>query len=153
MEKHVEAVNSMLKEQDDDTSSASEIMVPEAAEWNGIIEQESVDHENEYVDEDRFTTVTVEAVNVEKDGLHRAKEEGEDDSDGTDAGRLENGPSEESLRQGRPNSGKPKRIWTKELPKGSKKKKKFHYESKAERKATRYKERSGNKAKAKARRA
>ena len=47
---------------------------------------------------------------------------------------------------------KTKRVWTKERPSGpKKKKKKFKYESKAERKVTRYKERSGNRAKAKAR--
>ena len=117
--------------------------------WDGIEEAQRVDHEEEFIDEDRYTTVTVEAVDVSKDGLHKIIQKGE-----------EAGDESESIAVGRavPNTDQDaKRVWTKERPGGpkkkkkKKKKKKFRYESKADRKLTRYKERSGNKSKAKAR--
>ena len=45
-------------------------------EWDGLSEDEAVpeepiDHEEEYIDEDRHTVVTVEAVSVDKEGLLR----------------------------------------------------------------------------------
>ncbi|KFY89154.1 hypothetical protein V498_06505, partial [Pseudogymnoascus sp. VKM F-4517 (FW-2822)] len=52
----------------------------EDGEWDGIKEEapaEPIDHEEEYIDEDRFTTVTVEEVGVTKDGLHTAAEDEE----------------------------------------------------------------------------
>lgn len=98
----------------------------------------------EFVDEDRYTTVTVEAVQVSRDGLHKIAQQ--DGRDGTESDTPTAARAPPSMDQ------RGKRIWTKERPGGPKKKKKFRYESKAERKATRYKERSGNKSKAKARR-
>lgn len=149
LEKHVEAVNLMLREQDGNVSDSSEDL--EGDQWNGIAENPVVDHEDEYVDEDRFTTVTVEAVDVTRDGLRKAV--GEDDNSqesGTEG--VDNGSSKGVAGHKRTGLEKGKRIWTKEPPKGPKKrKKKFHYENKAERKITRYKERSGNKEKAKVR--
>ena len=120
--------------------------------WNGIAEETNIDHEAEYEDEDRHTTVTIEAVNVTKKGLQKAIA-----AQGSDEDEIEDGldtvdvdAADKSIETG--TTTKTKRIWTKERPGGPKKKKnKFRYESKAERKATRYKERSGNKAKAKAR--
>lgn len=105
-----------------------------------------VDNEVEFVDEDRYTTVTVEAVQVSRDGLHKITQQ--DGRDGTESDTPAAAPAPPSTDQ------RGKRIWTKERPGGpkKKKKKKFRYESKAERKVTRYKERSGNKSKAKARR-
>lgn len=109
-----------------------------------------VDWEEEYVDDDRFTTVTVEAVDVTKHGLCTVTGEDEDeqDSQGTTTRQSENPislNSEEGVRKG-------KRLWTKYRARGvKKKKKKFRYESKAERRVTSYKEKSGNKSKAKAR--
>ena len=123
-------------------------------QWDGIKDNQkpSVDHEDEYMDEDRFTTVTVEAVDVSKDGLQKAVQEEEDGSEAIDTHRSEREPPESTASQGRTGSEKGKRIWTKEPPSGPRKKrKKFRYETKTERKATRYKEKSGNKAKARAR--
>ena len=110
--------------------------------WGGIEEDEedkiilpSVDHEEEYVDEDRYTTVTVEAVDVFKDGLHRVADEAEEEEDKS---KKYNAKEEET---------KPKKKWPKkENPK------KFRYESKIERRISRGKQKSGNKAKADARR-
>ena len=151
-------VNLMIREAN--VASDSSEQEPEGHEetWDGIKENHDppVDHENEYIDEDRFTTVTVEAVDVSKDGLHKVKDDDEDEEEeekrealGTHGDDVE--PQRTTALQGRTGSEKSKRVWTKEPPKGSKKRNKFRYESKAERKATRYKERSGNKAKARAR--
>ena len=112
-----------------------------------------IDHEAEYIDEDRFTTVTVEAVEISKDGLHRTADESEEYSEDGDlqagCGRTSN-----AIHSGDgPETEKRKRVWTRGRPAGpKKKKKKFKYESKADRKATRHKERSKSKAKAETRR-
>lgn len=154
MEKHVEEVNALVKEA---AKAAGEIDEEEGEEDNddddedGQADGDQVDilerasklhHEEEFMDEDLFTTVTVEAVDISKNGFHKVAQEeqkGDDESNKPTAGRP-------STRPGA------RRIWTKERPNGPRKKKKpFRYESKAERKVTRFKERSGNKSKAKAR--
>ena len=40
---------------------------------------EALDHDEEYVDEDRYTTVTIEAVDVSKEGLQKVAGEESDD--------------------------------------------------------------------------
>ena len=156
----MEAVNSLMRNAgrvaSDSNEEGEEQEDHETDEeaWDGIKDNQnpSVDHEDEYMDEDRFTTVTVEAVDVSKEGLQKAVQEEEDGSEAVDTNRPDREPPESTASQGRPGSEKGKRIWTKEPPSGPRKKrKKFRYESKAERKATRYKEKSGNKAKARAR--
>lgn len=153
MEKHVETVNAMLREANDtvpgfeDGQSGSDV-----EEWTGLSELPDIDHEAEYVDEDRYTTVTVEAVNISKEGIHKVVETKQ--MDGT-AQRDDNkhAVTNGAGREGDDKAQKGKRRWTKDNPDGhvKKKKKKFRYESKADRKVTRYKERSGNKSKARAR--
>lgn len=155
MEKHVEEVNALVKEaakaageidgndnDNDNDDDDEEDGHADGEQMNVLAEALTVDHEEEFIDEDLYTTVTVEAVDISKDGLHKVtqeEEEADDESNKPAAGRT-------STRQ------VAKRIWTKERPNGPKKKKKpFRYESKAERKVTRFKERSGNKSKAKAR--
>jgi ribosomal RNA-processing protein 17 len=110
--------------------------------WGGIQEEEEtaeaeevLDREEEYVDEDRWTTVTVEAVDVSKEGLKKVGEEDSDDTEAPDLVALEE-----------KGEGKEKKKWPKK-----EKKKKFRYESKAERKFTRGKQKAGNKARADAR--
>ena len=107
-----------------------------------------IDEEAEYIDEDRHTTVTIEAVDVTKEGIYKVVDEASDEEVVVAEGE------EKAIQTDRVNiQGQSKRAWTKERPSDpKKKKKKFRYESKAERKVTRYKERSGNRAKAKARR-
>ncbi|KAI9819064.1 MAG: hypothetical protein M1832_004106 [Thelocarpon impressellum] len=142
---HVETVNALLRGADGGAVGGSEDGSephdpPEDEEWTGIEEPPAVDHEDEYVDEDRYTTVTVESVGVSKEGLHKVAEDGDAaDQDGQDGERRS------------------KKVWIKDKPTKAKakpktKKKKFRYESKVERKSTRGKERAGNKAKASARR-
>lgn len=107
-------------------------------DWGGIEddrEGEVVDHEEEYVDEDRYTTVTVEAVEVSKEGLQRIA----DDADSEPTEDVEVKPAKKESHG--------KKTWPKK-----EKKKKFRYESKAERKITRSKQKAGHKAKADARR-
>ena len=130
----------------EDSSNGSEAE-DEGEEWEGLVEQPPMDEEAKYIDEDRYTTVTIEVVDVTREGIHKVADETLDEE-----GKVP--VVEEKATQINRNSVKPqsKRLWTKERPGGlKKKKKKFRYESKAERKVTRYKERSGNRAKAKAR--
>lgn len=135
MEEHVEAVNALLK----DVNEAGADEDDDEDVWNGIEDEEqvveAVDHEEEYIDEDRYTTVTVEAVDISKEGLTKVGEEDSDEeAPGADTKPVEN----EALG---------KKVWPKKP-----KKKKFRYESKAERKVTRGKQKAGSKARADARR-
>lgn len=146
-------MNSALKKLANGPSESDEDP-PTEEEWNGVAEPEPEDvtHEDEYMDGDRQTTVTVEEVDITKQGLQKKVAQESESSEVEDSeaevdheGAQKDEPTKPPTKQ--------KRVWTKEKPSGSKrKKKKFRYETKAERKLTRMKERSGNKAKAKARR-
>jgi ribosomal RNA-processing protein 17 len=134
LEEHVEAVNAILKEvngvdSDEDDEGA----------WNGFEDEkapvEVLDHEEEYVDEDRYTTVTVEAVDVSKEGLQKVVDE--DDSDAE-------APTLVEAKDDKADDGKKK--WPKKP-----RKKKLRYESKVERKLTRAKQKSNNNKRADAR--
>jgi len=147
LEKHVETVNSMLRDAGDYTAQSSDSeQAVDGDSWDGIYDAPTFNHDEEYVDEDRLTTVTVEAVDVTRDGLHKIA--GKDDEE---EGDTREGPVD--APKGREANLTTKKVWTKERPRvPKKKKKKFRYEGKAERKVTRYKERLGRKAKAKERR-
>lgn len=112
--------------------------------WNGFQDdppEEPIDHQEEYIDEDRYTTVTVEAVDVDKGGLHKVA--GEDDpEDNGEAEYKKKAKAAAELEESRP-----KKVWPKK-----ERKQKFRYESKAERRVTRAKQKAGNKSKADARR-
>lgn len=99
-----EAAGAIVEESDDE-------------EWGGFEdpppEPEIVDHEDEYIDEDRYTTVKVESVSVTRDGLERPKLESSDDEEEK---KLVTEEKEEKKKR----------------PKAPKKKK-FRYESKIER--------------------
>jgi ribosomal RNA-processing protein 17 len=141
LEVHLEAVNALLNEAKTPGTDESDNSNDDA--WNGIPDDhlsEPIDHEAEYIDEDRYTTVTVEAVDVSKEGLHKVAEykDTADDNDSTDQ-KISTDPVESNSRANR-------KIWPKKT------RKKFRYESKAERKVTRGKQKAGNKLKADARR-
>ena len=142
----------MLKKQSRALSESSdEESLIELEQWDGIVEDTIVDHEDEYVDEDRYTTVTVEAMDVSRDGLHKIITDEQENQAPTTTGPVE-GETTNSDTKAWQDAKQEKRLRSKEPPSGPKKrKKKFRYESKAERKVSRYKEKSGNKAKAKAR--
>ena len=106
-----------------------------------------LDHEDNYSDEDRYTTVLIEEVDVTRQGFKKLDADEDDEA----SAQQHNQPSLGRLTKERSSTGK-KRRWTKDAPNRDKtKKKKPRYEAKAERKITRSKERSGG-AKAKAKR-
>lgn len=110
----------------------------EGESWEGIQDDPMpIDHEEEYIDEDRYTTVTVEEVDVTKDGMSKILNESED----------EDAKGKEEVKEAESSTEKGKKTWPKKP-----KKKKFRYETKPERKLARAKQKSGNKAKASARR-
>lgn len=95
-------------------------------EWDGFPDQpelDIVDHEEEYIDEDRYTTVTVESVSVTRDGLHKPQV---DDKDNEEDKKVEEPKDDQKAKSRR----EPK-----------KKKKKFRYETKFERQLTDKKQR------------
>jgi ribosomal RNA-processing protein 17 len=155
LERHVQEINALLQPlRDIETESESESKPEsrEAESWDGISEPPNVDYEAEYVDEDRYTTVTVDTMDLSKEGLHMAEEDLRK-QDGVDKdGR---GGSDGVAGMGG-NVGE-KRKWTREKPRERqdrpKKKKKFRYESKGERKAARVKDKMRKSKKASARRA
>jgi ribosomal RNA-processing protein 17 len=139
LEEHVQAVNALLKDVNLPTLSSPS----SDTSWDGIPDEapETIDHEEEYIseDEDKYTTVTVEAVEVNKEGLQRVRDE--DEEEWEEVPKL---VETEGKGEGKEKEGK---KWPKK-----EKKKKFRYESKAERKVTRGKQKAGNKARADARR-
>ncbi|KAI1805511.1 nucleolar protein 12-domain-containing protein [Daldinia bambusicola] len=124
VEEHVQNVNAILKQAQEAgyVGGEEDASDDEADEWGGFKDTpapEPVDHEEEYIDEERYTTVTVESVSVSKDGLSSTKPE--EDS------------SEEDQETAKPDSRNAP-PGTKEKARPPKKKKqKFRYESKAER--------------------
>ena len=140
LEKHLAEVDAILKRQaddfDDEDAGVDEDGKTEE-EWQGFEEPSRVDGTDEYVDEDKYTTVTI-------------KEMG--DADEWDASGDEDAKATTNTKDGveRNEDGtevKNKRVWTKERPKNNKPKKKkpkFKYESKAERQKTRTKQKEKN---------
>lgn len=147
VEEHVQNVTAILKEaaragyideednmsDDDDDREGGRSEAP-AGEWDGFEDTpaatagEPLDHEEEYIDEDRFTTVTVESVNVSRDGLVKPDDDDDDGQEDGQAGKEEqaggSGPGDRRQSNN-------KRM-TRE-PTNKKKKQKFRYESKTER--------------------
>jgi len=144
----IEENKARVRELDGSSTTSSEDegnLSKDVEEWEGFPEPPAVDYEAEYIDEDKYTTVTVEEVDVLKDGLYKVEADEEDQDETGKSPRTEN-------RDVRPAKPK-KRVWTQESPNSPKRKrKKFRYEGKAERKITRFKERSRKNAKARARR-
>ncbi|OIW30348.1 hypothetical protein CONLIGDRAFT_644349 [Coniochaeta ligniaria NRRL 30616] len=127
VEDHVETVNRLLKEARKAGTSDTESENDSDDDAFGGFEDEPiqpVDLEEEYIDEDRYTTVTIEAVNVDKDGMH--KPDAEDDDDDKDG----EGKNVEGAKSGSAPE-KTKKEWPKKP-----KKKKFRYGTKIERKLT-----------------
>jgi ribosomal RNA-processing protein 17 len=147
LEKHVEEVNRLVKQANgeisglgNDSSSSDD---GSEDEFTGFQEPEPINQEDEYIDEDKYTTVTIESVAISRDGFSRP---GEDDNEPAHKADDDGAVKETEEGKGKPEIRRDengKRIWTKERPKTEwpkKKKKKFRYESKADRKVTRYKE-------------
>lgn len=122
-------------------------------EWVGIPEATSalVDHEDEYVDEDKYTTVTVEEVDVSRDGLARLRGSDDDTDDGSEeaAGKEPAQAVTQSKAKKAGATSKKDKLGT---AKKKKKKRDFRYESKAERKLNHRKVQAKKSKQAKARR-
>ncbi|KAI0408169.1 nucleolar protein 12-domain-containing protein [Xylaria palmicola] len=140
VEEHVQNVNNALKqaaqagyiEEEESGSSDGEAV----EEWGGFqdtpAQSDLVDHEEEYIDEDRFTTVTVESVNVSKDGLISSRPDDEESAD------EEAGVEEKTQIE-------PENRTAKDRHAPKKKKQKFRYETKLERQITNIKQKAKNK--------
>jgi ribosomal RNA-processing protein 17 len=142
--KHVEEVNRLVKQANGDvtglTDAESGSDSDEEDEFTGFEEPEPINQEDEYVDEDKYTTVTIESVNISRDGFSKAGEE--DEQAAADAAKKAAAEAEKE-KDNEPVVGKDGKIEIKRDANGKriwKKKKKFRYESKADRKVTRYKE-------------
>ncbi|KAI1214934.1 nucleolar protein 12-domain-containing protein [Annulohypoxylon truncatum] len=132
VEEHVQNVNAILKEaQQAGYVGGEETSEDEAEEWGGFQDTpalEPIDHEEEYIDEERYTTVTIESVIVSKDGLSSSRPEGdsgEEDEDETTKGDSQHPPGSQE------NTRPPK-----------KKKPKFRYETKSERQLSQRKQKA-----------
>ncbi|KAI1261258.1 nucleolar protein 12-domain-containing protein [Xylariaceae sp. FL1019] len=140
IEEHVSHVNSMLKEaqaagyiSDDDSGN-------EAEEWSGFNDTTSeaparddiIDHEEEYIDEDRYTTVTIESVSVSRDGLESSRPDDEE------VGEEEKQDGHDRVKEEHPQKKRGGQD-------DGKKKKKFRYETKHERQLTNLKQKAKNK--------
>ncbi|EGR44938.1 uncharacterized protein TRIREDRAFT_23323 [Trichoderma reesei QM6a] len=144
VEQHVEHVNKLLRESgaieaDDTEEQSGEEAEANDGEWDGFPDRPNldiVDHEEEYIDEDRYTTVTVESVSISRDGLERPEKPQEKAEEEEQKGDADKAPQEQPKGPARP----------------KKKKQKFRYESKIERQLTERRQKAKSKAKSKARR-
>ena len=144
LERHVKEVNALLRNHE--TTAVIDDSDPE--EWGGIenVSPEPVDHEAEYIDEDKYTTVTVEEVDISRDGMTKFEPNtSHKQQDDKDQG-LDQKEDETKKTNGTRTRDKDK------IKKPKKKKKAFRYESPAERKLNRAKVRAKNSKAARARR-
>ena len=123
VEDHVQAINKILREAEY-AGTTEQNQNSSDEEWGGVSDTEvpeaPIDLEEEYIDEDKYTTVTVEAVSVDRDGLHKPELEQSSEDEPEEEGAAEKGGQDKSG-----SDKKPKHP--------TKKKKKFRYENKFER--------------------
>jgi ribosomal RNA-processing protein 17 len=148
LEKHVSEVNMLLRKANPDLSDLEgHSSDSDGGDWDGFedsadtaaaIGPAPINREDEYIDEDKYTTVTIESVGISKDGFEKT---------GAEKDKEDKENEEENEKK--------KRAWTKERPKvdrpKKRKKQKFRYETKAERKVTRMKQGAKNRSQAAAR--
>lgn len=148
LERHVKEVNALLPSRVADNRETSDQAEgdDEDGAWGGIedVPVEPIDHEAEYIDEDKYTTVTVEEVDISRDGISKVKG-GNDEAE-----TAEEVVAEVKGATSKKPSGKPKDK--DKVKKVKKKKKTFRYESPADRKLNRAKERAKKSKAAQARR-
>ncbi|CRK46292.1 hypothetical protein BN1723_006990 [Verticillium longisporum] len=138
VEDHVNTVNKLLREaQAADSGDDQEIHGEDFEEWDGIEEKqpEVIDFEDEYIDEDRFTTVKVEAIAVTRDGFEKLH----DNDDSEDEKKEEDEDSEKKAAEEK-KTPKARKEWPK-------KKAKFRYEQKFDRRIEERKQKAKKKAK------
>lgn len=129
--------------EDDDDSEDSE---EGEDEFKGFEEPEPINQEDEYIDEDKYTTVTIESVGISREGFSRPGDVDEEAAAAKAAAIEATEDLSKDVTAGKheiKRDANGKRIWTKERPRTEwpkKKKKKFRYETKAERKVERAKQ-------------
>lgn len=136
MEEHVQTINKILQAaQEADSEDDQEIQAEDFEEWDGIEDDkpdELVDHEDEYIDEDRYTTVKVEAVSVTRDGFEKiGNDEVDEEQQNEDTAQEVDSKAALQMQKNRP-------------PK--KKKPKFRYETKLERRTEQIKQKAKKRA-------
>jgi ribosomal RNA-processing protein 17 len=115
----------------------------ETEEWGGFSDRpelDIVDHEEEYIDEDRYTTVTVESVGVNRHGFWKPDSDMDGDTGEGDveAAEPDNVPAvDNKARPGKASKRPPK------------KRKQFRYETKLERSIENVKQKARHNAKRK----
>lgn len=147
MEEHKRQLQRLKDEDNSDSDSNPDQDDNEDQEWEGFAEPPVVDYEAEYIDEDKYTTVTVEEMDASREGLRKSVQhdgDSEEDNDG------EKDPSAPSTTE--PEAKPTKKARKSQTDKPKKKKKQFRYESKGDRKLTIAKQRLSKSRKAQARR-
>lgn len=144
-EEHQRQLKMLIEENENDSNdSGNEGNEGEDEEWEGFAEPPAVDYEAEYIDEDKYTTVTVEEMDPSREGLlkYETQEQSDDELDQDEDKKAQQTPEDANSKdpKKRPQTDKPK------------KKKKFRYESKEERKLNQAKQRYSKARKARGRR-
>ncbi|KAJ6148071.1 hypothetical protein N7497_010053 [Penicillium chrysogenum] len=134
----------VLKRMKEDAGDVSEMEGEEEEEdWEGIEEPPAVDYEAEYVDEDKYTTVTVEEMDASREGLLKAAKEEDAENEEEKKYPVESTEDITKAKKRKPRSAASEAA--------RKKKRNFRYETKVERKQTMLKQRSMKAKRAKAR--
>ena len=85
LQRHIEEVNAAIRPVDrnrDESGGATEGDGDEDEDvFEGFEEPEPVDREDEYIDEDKYTTVTIESVGISKEGFEKVRDEEEDEKE------------------------------------------------------------------------
>ncbi|KAL9616467.1 MAG: hypothetical protein Q9160_008662 [Pyrenula sp. 1 TL-2023] len=154
--RHVKETNALMNRQaeSDEAESSDHNVSDEVSlnEWTGLSdateEAEAQHYEAEYIDEDKNITVTVEAIDVSRNGLYEAEKAMKLEQSTTQADEEEH-----SQRDGVFGRDVRKTHSKYQIKQPKKRQKDFRYGSKAERKATKVKQRMKNSKQARARRA
>ncbi|KAJ5178119.1 Nucleolar protein 12 [Penicillium coprophilum] len=132
----------VLKRMKEDAGDLGEMEGEEEEEgWEGIEEPPAVDYEAEYIDEDKYTTVTVEEMDASREGLLKASKEADEEGEEKKTYPVES--TEDTKKKRKPRSAASEAA--------RKKKRNFRYETKVERKQTMLKQRAVKAKRAKAR--
>ena len=115
----------------------------EEEDWEGIEEPPAVDYEAEYVDEDKYTTVTVEEMDASREGLLKAARGEDSENEEEKKHPVESTEDETKTKKRKPRNAASQAA--------RKKKRNFRYETKVERKQTMLKQRAVKAKRAKAR--
>ncbi|KAJ5558731.1 Nucleolar protein 12 [Penicillium sp. DV-2018c] len=142
-EKAIEEHAAVLKRMKEDAGDISETEgEKEEEDWEGFEEPPAVDYEAEYIDEDKYTTVTVEEMDASREGLLKAAR-GEDSETEEPKTYPTESTEADAKKKRRPRSAASEAA--------RKKKRNFRYETKVERKQTMLKQRAVKSKRAKAR--